>query len=175
MQIIAWLAYQPWSNGSVGMMGISWSGFNSLQMAMRHATPKTQSRHRGRRHGRTLHDDVHYVDGMAHIDEFELNMDMAPGMTRRARLHARRKECLARFDVSAVVAALLSSISRDGLNSGEARCVHTTRSRFLCFLIGGLLDGYRDSVTDMLQQTEAPLKAIVGPWNHTFPHLTQRR
>jgi len=28
-----------------------------------------------------FHDDVHYMDGMAHVDEFELNMDMAPGMT----------------------------------------------------------------------------------------------
>ena len=54
--------------------------------------------------------------------------------------------------------------------SGEVRCVLTARSRFLAFVIGGLLDGYRDSITDMLQQTKAPLKAIVGPWNHTFPH-----
>jgi len=39
-----------------------------------------------------------------------------------------------------------------------------------CFLIGGLLDGYRDSVTDMLRETtKAPVKAIIGPWNHTFP------
>jgi hypothetical protein len=28
-----------------------------------------------------FHDDVHYVDGIAHIDEFELNMDMAEGWT----------------------------------------------------------------------------------------------
>jgi len=26
-----------------------------------------------------FHDDIHYIDGMMHIDEFELNMDMAPG------------------------------------------------------------------------------------------------
>ena len=26
-----------------------------------------------------FHDDVHYVDGIAHVDEFELNMDMAEG------------------------------------------------------------------------------------------------
>src|SRR5208283_1329218 len=28
-QVIAWLASQPWSNGKVGMFGISWGGFNS--------------------------------------------------------------------------------------------------------------------------------------------------
>jgi putative CocE/NonD family hydrolase len=31
--VIAWLARQPWSNGNVGMLGISWGGFNSIQMA----------------------------------------------------------------------------------------------------------------------------------------------
>ena len=35
MEIIAWIAEQPWCSGSVGMMGISWGGFNSLQMAAR--------------------------------------------------------------------------------------------------------------------------------------------
>jgi putative CocE/NonD family hydrolase len=35
-QVIAWLAAQPWSTGNVGMFGISWGGFNSIQMAMRH-------------------------------------------------------------------------------------------------------------------------------------------
>jgi predicted acyl esterase len=33
VQIIAWLAKRPWSNGSVGMRGISWAGINSLQIA----------------------------------------------------------------------------------------------------------------------------------------------
>ncbi len=31
--VIDWLAHQPWSNGKVGMFGISWGGFNSIQMA----------------------------------------------------------------------------------------------------------------------------------------------
>src|SRR4029077_14531281 len=34
--VIAWLAKQPFSSGKVGMFGISWGGFNSLHMAMRH-------------------------------------------------------------------------------------------------------------------------------------------
>ena len=32
---ITWLAEQPWCSGTVGMMGISWGGFNSLQVAAR--------------------------------------------------------------------------------------------------------------------------------------------
>ena len=35
LEIIAWLAAQPWCSGSVGMIGISWGGFNGLQVAAR--------------------------------------------------------------------------------------------------------------------------------------------
>lgn len=34
VEVIGWLAQQSWSNGNVGMYGTSWSGFNSLQVAM---------------------------------------------------------------------------------------------------------------------------------------------
>jgi predicted acyl esterase len=37
-------------------------------------------------------------------------------------------------------------------------------------LVGGWYDGYRDSVPRMLEHLKAPVKAIVGAWNHTFPH-----
>src|SRR5450432_2118018 len=33
VEIIAWLGHQPWSNGNVGMRGISWGGINTLQVA----------------------------------------------------------------------------------------------------------------------------------------------
>jgi predicted acyl esterase len=35
-EVIDWLSKQPWSNGNVGTMGISWGGFNAIQMALRH-------------------------------------------------------------------------------------------------------------------------------------------
>ncbi|MGC1487891.1 MAG: CocE/NonD family hydrolase, partial [Albidovulum sp.] len=33
VEVINWIAAQSWSNGRVGMMGISWGGFNGLQVA----------------------------------------------------------------------------------------------------------------------------------------------
>lgn len=77
-QVIAWLAHQSWSNGNVGMFGISWGGFTAMQMAMRHA-PGLKAILAIHATSELFHDDVHYVDGIAHIDEFELNMDMAEG------------------------------------------------------------------------------------------------
>src|SRR5499427_6474745 len=69
-QVIAWLAHQPWSNGNVGMFGLSWGGFTALQMAMRHA-PGLKAILAVHATSELFHDDVHYIDGMAHVDEFE--------------------------------------------------------------------------------------------------------
>ena len=111
LQIISWLAHQPWSNGNVGMMGISWSGFNSLQMAMRHA-PELKAIIAVDATAELFHDDVHYMDGMAHVDEFELNMDMAPGYYWRSRLHSRRKSSWPAFRNSALVTSLSQAPAR---------------------------------------------------------------
>ena len=35
VEVIAWLVAQSWCTGKVGMMGISWGGFNCLQVAAR--------------------------------------------------------------------------------------------------------------------------------------------
>ena len=167
LQIIGWLAHQPWSNGNVGMMGISWSGFNSLQMAMRHA-PELKAIIAVDATAELFHDDVHYIDGMAHVDEFELNMDMAPGMTGAPDYTLDEKVLGPRFDAPPWSLLYLKHQHDGPFWRSPVRPY--SEIKIPCFVIGGLLDGYRDSVTDMLQQTKAPLKAIVGPWNHTFPH-----
>ena len=167
LQIISWLAHQPWSNGNVGMMGISWSGFNSLQMAMRHA-PELKAIIAVAATAELFHDDVHYMDGMAHIDEFELNMDMAPGMTGAPDYTLDEKVLGPRFDAPPWSLLYLKHQHDGPFWRSPVRPY--SEIKIPCFIIGGLLDGYRDSITDMLQQTKAPLKAIVGPWNHTFPH-----
>ena len=167
LQIISWLAHQPWSNGNVGMMGISWSGFNSLQMAMRHA-PELKAIIAVDATAELFHDDVHYMDGMAHVDEFELNMDMAPGMTGAPDYTLDERVLGPRFDAPPWSLLYLKHQHDGPFWRSPVRPY--SEIRIPCFIIGGLLDGYRDSITDMLQQTKAPLKAIVGPWNHTFPH-----
>src|SRR5687768_5430070 len=73
--VIDWLSKQPWSNGSVGMFGISWGGFNSIQMAARNipalkaiiAIDATEDLYQ---------DDVHYMDGIMHLDSWEMSMDL---------------------------------------------------------------------------------------------------
>ncbi|GDY56176.1 hypothetical protein SVIO_067990 [Streptomyces violaceusniger] len=39
VDVVNWLAHQPWCTGKVGMFGISWGGFNSLQIAALRPAP----------------------------------------------------------------------------------------------------------------------------------------
>ena len=166
-QVIAWLASQPWSTGKVGMFGISWGGFNSIQMAMRHppalkailAVDATEA---------LFHDDVHYVDGLMHFDEFELNMDLAPGMTGAPDYTLDEHVLGPRFE-SAPWSLLYLKHQRDG-GFWREPVPSLGAIKIPCFLIGGLLDGYRDSIPNMLEHVKAPIKAIMGPWNHDFPN-----
>ncbi len=166
-QVIAWLARQPWSDGNVGMFGISWGGFNAIQMAMRHppalkaiiAVDATEE---------LFKDDIHYIDGLMHVDEFELNMDMAPGMTGAPDYTLDERVLGRRFD-AAPWSLLYLKHQRDG-EFWRSPVRPLKDIKIPCFVIGGLLDGYRDSIPRMLEQVKAPVKALVGPWNHTFPN-----
>ena len=115
-----------------------------------------------------FHDDIHYIDGMMHFDEFELNMDLAPAMTGAPDYTLDEKVLGPRFE-SAPWSLLYLKHQRDG-QFWRSPVRSLNEVKIPCFLIGGLLDGYRDSIPRMLQQVKAPVKAIIGPWNHTFPH-----
>ena len=166
-QIIDWLAHQSWSNGSVGMFGISWGGFTALQMAMRHP-PALKAIIAIHATAELFHDDVHYVDGIAHIDEFELNMDMAEGWVGAPDYSLDEKTLGPRFDAPPWSLLYLTH-QHDGPFWRE-RVRPLSEIAIPSFLIGGLQDGYRDNVPDMLMKSTAPIKAIVGPWNHSFPN-----
>jgi uncharacterized protein len=166
-QIIAWLARQAWSNGNVGMFGISWGGFTAMQMAIRHP-PALKAIVAVHATAELFHDDVHYVDGMAHIDEFELNMDMAEGWVGAPDYSLDEKVLGPRFD-SPPWSLLYLKHQHDGPFWRE-RVRPLSEITTPSFLIGGLQDGYRDNVPDMLMQSKTPIKAIVGPWNHSFPN-----
>ena len=60
--VIAWLARQPWANGSVGMRGISWGGINTLQVAAM-APPELKAIMPMGCCDIRFTDDAHYVGG----------------------------------------------------------------------------------------------------------------
>lgn len=165
-RVIAWLAHQDWSNGNVGMFGISWGGFNSLQMAMRNppglkaiiAICATED---------LFLEDVHFIDGMMHADEYELNVDTLNAMTRSPDFPTDEASLAQRFD-NPPWFVMYKQHPRAGPFWDEP--VRPLSSiKIPVFLIGGMLDGYRDSIPRMLQQIKSPVKALLGPWNHSEP------
>ena len=166
-RVIAWLARQPWSNGKIGMLGISWGGFNSIQMAMRRppalkailAVAATEA---------LFTEDVHYMDGIMHVDEFEVSMDLDQGRSG-APTFALDEDTLAKRMDSPPWSLDYFRHQRNGA-FWRAPVRRLQDIQIPCFLIGGLQDGYRNSVARMLEQVPAPVHAWVGPWNHDFPN-----
>jgi predicted acyl esterase len=166
-QVIAWLARQPWCNGNVGMFGISWGGFTAMQMAMRHP-PALKAILAAHATAELFHDDVHYIDGMAHVDEFELNMDMAQGWLGAPDYSLDEKILGPRFETPPWSLLYLRHQHDGPFWRDRVRLLSEITTP--TFLIGGMQDGYRDNVSDMLMKSKAPIRAIVGPWNHSFPN-----
>jgi putative CocE/NonD family hydrolase len=169
MAVIDWLAKQPWSNGRVGMFGISWGGFNSIQMARLNppalkaiiAVDATEDLYQ---------DDVHYMDGIMHVDSWEMSQDLdnaRPGAPDYVIDEAYFRD---RFDTQPWMMTYKRQ-QRDGPFWDRA----SARDRYdditiPTFHIGGWYDGYRDSLPRMLENLKAPAKAMIGPWSHAWPH-----
>ncbi|MGC1601369.1 MAG: CocE/NonD family hydrolase, partial [Candidatus Acidiferrales bacterium] len=163
LAVIDWLSKQPWSNGNVGMMGISWGGFNAIQMARLHppalkaiiAMCATED---------LFHDDIHYIDGLMHADEYELGMDLQLGMTRAPDFPTDEKSLAPRFDATPWFLLYLKQ-QRDGEFWRRAAVApnHYAEYTVPSFMIGGFLDGYRDSIPRFFEYSKAPIKALLGP------------
>ena len=168
-QVIQWLARQRWSNGNVGMFGISWGGFNSIQMAMRQppalkailALDATEA---------LFKEDVHYMDGIMHVDEFEVSMDLDQDAAAAPHFPWMRTTLSKRMD-STPWSLDYFRHQRDGV-FWRSPIRSFEDIRIPCFLIGGLQDGYRDSIPRMLEHVHAPVRAWIGPWNHDLPNAS---
>src|SRR5580658_11386053 len=69
VSVIAWLARQPWSNGAVGMRGISWGGINTLQTAAQ-APPALKAIMPMGFVNNRFDDDAHYVGGCLEYENY---------------------------------------------------------------------------------------------------------
>lgn len=170
--VIAWLAGQPWCTGAVGMWGISWGGFNSIQIAMRQPPPPAlKAIIAVEASDDMFHDDVHYIDGLLHLDEYSVMIDQL-NMLPPSPDYPLDEEVLARrFDSEPWLLTWLGQ-QQDG-PYWRRNSLRTDYSRLAvpAFLITGWWDGYRDSVFRMTQNAHAPVRALIGPWNHTWPHI----
>lgn len=167
--IIAALAADARTNGRVGMWGISWGGFNALQVAMRQppALGAILALHAS---DDLFHDDVRYIDGVLHVDRYALQIDHGNGLPRTPDYRLDSAYFRDRFDAEPWILTYLRQPQdgefwrRNGLRFRRGDL------RVPAYLIGGLLDGYRDTPVRALDSsTTAPLKVEIGPWVHAWP------
>jgi putative CocE/NonD family hydrolase len=167
--VIDWLSKQEWSNGNVGMFGISWGGFNSIQMALR-KPPALKAFVALMATERLYQEDVHYMDGIIHTDSWMMSNDLYNAMPGAPEFRLDDDWLKNRFELEPSVFTYMRH-QRDGpfWDRASARDKYDQLT-VPGFHIGGWFDGYRNSLPRMLQNVKGPVKAMIGPWDHTLPH-----
>lgn len=174
LEIIAWIAEQPWCNGSVGMMGISWGGFNSLQMAARRppalkaviALCATDDRYA---------DDAHYIGGCVLASDMMLwggiffAHNCCPPDPQLFG-DGWRETWLARMEKAAPpIEMWMGHQHRDAYWKHGSVCEDFGAIDIPVYAVGGWADGYSDSVFRTLAGLSGPAKGLIGPWAHSYP------
>jgi len=173
--IIAWAAEQHWCTGKVGMFGISWGGFSSLQVAaLRPPALKaiithcsTDDRYTDDAHytGGCINECMFYGWGVAHTANGARPPDPAIVGDRWRDMWMKR---LASLDF--YVGNWLSHQRRDSF--WKHASIDENYSSITCavYAQGGWTDPYRCTVARMLANLKCPRKGLVGPWGHQYPH-----
>ncbi|MGB3863794.1 MAG: CocE/NonD family hydrolase [Candidatus Aminicenantaceae bacterium] len=167
--IIDQLSKFPESNGRVGMWGISWGGFNSIQVAMRQP-PALKAILPTAATDDLFHDDVHHMDGAFHIDQFMPVMDHGYTLPQTPDYKLDEAYFQDRFNTYPwFLTYAKNQLDGEFWRKNSLRWQYD-KIRIPCYLIGGLLDGYRDSIPRMLANMKVPIRAALGPYKHDWPH-----
>jgi uncharacterized protein len=173
---IAWISAQRWCTGKVGIMGISWGGFNGLQIAALqppelHAVLSlcsTDDRYA---------DDVHYWGG-ALLADYQLPWatTMLAYNARPPEPHVWGADWLARWRerlaaTPPFIEEWMRHQRRDEFWRHGSVCENPEAIRCPVYLVGGWADAYRDAVFRLLESLTVPRRGLIGPWSHAWPHF----
>jgi hypothetical protein len=175
VEAIEWLAKQKWCNGRVGMMGISWGGFNGLQIAARRPPAlkaiitlcSTDDR---------FADDAHWMGGAV------INNTMGWGSSFF--------QYLSQPPDPAIVGEKWRAMWLDRLENLQLPIAEWLRHQHYdeywrhgsvredygaiqaaVYAMGGWADGYSNAVPRMMKNLKCPKKGLIGPWAHKYPHI----
>ena len=169
VELIGLLAADPRANGRVGMWGISWGGFNAIQVAMRQP-PALRAILAMHASDDLFHDDVRYIDGVLHFDRYALQIDHGNGLPRTPRYALDSAYFADRFEARPWLLTYLAEQEDGEFWRRNALRWRRAALQVPAYFIGGLLDGYRDTpLRALAQQVAAPVKVEIGPWNHSWP------
>ena len=173
-EVLTWLARQPWCNGRIGMIGISWGGFNGLQIAAMRppelkavvAVCASDDRYADDVHhmgGCLLGDNISWASVMFAYNTLPPDPELAgeqwremwfdrlrgSGLWLEKWLRHQRRDAFWRH----------ASVRED---YGAIQCP--------VYAVSGWADGYSNVVFRLMANLEAPCKGLIGPWSHKYPH-----
>jgi uncharacterized protein len=169
--VIAWLASREWSNGNVGMYGTSWSGFNSLQVAM-NRPPALKAICSIFASDDRYADDVHYFGGaLKQLDlvDYPTYMDAGNVLPPVPRIHGEgwREEWERR--VMSYEPWTLTWLEHqtydDYWKHGSLREDYAS-IRAATMLVTGWADGYTNIALRGFAGLRCPKRLLAGPWAH---------
>jgi putative CocE/NonD family hydrolase len=173
VEVIDWLAAQDWCSGTVGMMGISWGGFNGLQVAALQPQAlkavitlcSTVDRYA---------DDIHYKGGCLLNENLGWGATMWSYSSRAPDPALRddwREMWLKRLENEPFLPALwLRHQRRDAYWRHGSVCEDFGAIKAKVLALGGWGDAYKNAVPQLVENLPGA-KGIVGPWVHKYPHF----
>ncbi len=174
IEVIRWLSKQAWCRGDVGMIGISWGGFNGLQIAaLRPPALKavvsvcsTDDRYA---------DDVHHMGGCLLGD----NLSWASTMFAYNSLPPDpevvgdrwREMWFERLEGSGLwIGKWLEHQRRDAYWKHGSIAEDWSAVQCPVLAVSGWADGYSNAVFRLLTHLQVPRLGLIGPWSHKYPH-----
>jgi uncharacterized protein len=172
---VEWLAAQPWCSGNVGMWGISYGAFTSIQVAklrpphLRAIIPVMGTDDR-------YLTDVHYIGGCVTASELsqyavsQVAMNAMPP-DPAFRGDAWRDEWRERLEQTPPWLFEWLRYQHDGpyWRQGSLAPEYDGIEAAI-FNVGGWMDSYVDAAFRMQARCPAPSRTLVGNWVHSLPH-----
>jgi putative CocE/NonD family hydrolase len=173
VSVIAWLARQPWSNGSVGMRGLSWGGINTLQIAAM-APPELKAIMPMGCCDIRYTDDAHYVGGALGLTNFQWGVGFKGVMSAPPdpEIVGPNWVKMWRRRVDATPAIIAEWVSHQHYDTYWQRgSIATNYQAIKCavYVVDGWIDTYSNIVGRLLEHLTVPRKGLVGPWGHNYP------
>src|SRR5687768_2688413 len=175
LEVLDWLEAQSWCTGAGGMIGISWGGFNGLQVAAR--------RHRALKAVVSIcstddryADDIHFMGGCVLLDKvswystmFSLNTSSPDPELVGAKW---RDMWMTRLEDSGFwLKDWLEHQRRDEFYKHGSVCEDWEAIQCPVYAVGGWADGYSNAVFRLTANLTCPRKGLIGPWAHRYPHF----
>ncbi|MFC3616596.1 CocE/NonD family hydrolase [Lutimaribacter marinistellae] len=173
--VVQWIAEQDWCDGNVGMFGKSWGAYNAFQVASTRppalkaiiTVMGTDDRWR---------EDIHFYGGCLANDNFwwgsimQLYNAMPPdpaivGADRWLDMWRGRLEGAEFWP-----AMWLEHQTHDEMWRRGSICEAYADVDIPVYFFGGWADLFRDTPFRIAEHLKGPVKVMMGPWAHLYPH-----